>query len=138
MGLKPGPKRIKNNIKTHIETLKIQKLIRGGPPTSLTPGGFVPPLMLFPLFCHQHSMASGFVQKWENRIPGLFSFFKVSNFSQFCINKGKMLFFSAGNIKVEIEKKALLFSLIPIPVIITGTTTQIEKNRSRTSLSTYI
>ena len=51
---------------------------------------------------HRQQAKTGFVQKWENRstglsrtIPGLFSFFKDSISSQFCITQGfKVHFFS--------------------------------------------
>ena len=58
-------------------------------------------------------------------IPGLFSFFKDSISSQFCIKQQeKNALFSAGNVEVENRKKAHSFSLILM--IKTGTTTQIE------------
>ena len=46
-------------LKTHIEALKIQKFSRGRPPpTPLTRGGIIPPLVLSPRSCLRHSMAS--------------------------------------------------------------------------------
>ena len=56
-------------------------------------------------------------------IPGLFSFFKASISSQFCIKqRGKLHFFSWK----LLNEKAHSFSLILVPVIKTGTTAQIE------------
>ena len=68
---------------------------------------------------------TGFVQKWENRIPGLF--FSRTQFLPNLYETAKKWTFSAGNVEVEIEVH--LFSLIMIPVIKTGTTAQIEYNR---------
>ena len=62
-------------------------------------------------------------------LPGLFqefSFFKDSISTQFCIKHEKMLFFSAGKVTLEIEKRVHLFSLILILVIKTRTTAKIE------------
>ena len=77
----------------------------------------------------KYSVKTGFVQKWENRIPGLvqdfFLFFKDSISSQFCITQRENAFFS----QKRRNQKAHSISLILTPVIKTGTTAQIEQNR---------
>ena len=64
-------------------------------------------------------------EDFSRTIPGLFSFFKDSISSQFCITAKKCIFNSrkrrSGN-----RKKAHLFSLILISVIKNGITAQIE------------
>ena len=54
--------------------------------------------------------------------PGLFSFFKNSISSQFCIKQHEKCTFSS---RKRLSEKAHLFSLILIPVIKSGTTAQI-------------
>ena len=76
-------------------------------------------IVVFP----DHTHLLFLVQKWENRIPGLFSYFKDSISSQFCIKlREKYTFFSWKRRK----EKAHSISLILTLVIITGTTTHIE------------
>ena len=74
----------------------------------------------------KHSVKTGFVWEWENRIPGLFQdfyIFKDSISSQFCITQRlNVHFFSQKRRNV----KAHSISLILTPVIKAGTTAQIE------------
>ena len=74
----------------------------------------------------KRNVKTGFVGKWENRIPGLFqdfSFFKDSISSQLCITQREECTFFSQKRRNE---KAHLISLILIPVIKTGTTAPIE------------
>ena len=53
---------------------------------------------------------AGFVQKWENRIPGLFSFFMDSISSQFCIKqREKNPPFLAVNIEMKRRTRFIRF-----------------------------
>ena len=73
-------------------------------------------------------VCTGFVQS-SRTIPGLFSFFKDSISSQFCIKQRKNALFSAENIEV---KRLVFFDLDSGDK--NGTIAQIEQNRSHTLL----
>ena len=51
-------------------------------------------------------LPTGFVRKWENRIPGLFFIFQGLNFFPILYYA---VFFPAGIIEVEIEKRRTRF-----------------------------
>ena len=74
----------------------------------------------------KHSVKTGFVWEWENRIPGLFHdffIFQGLNFFPILYNTTfQVHFFSQKRQNVKTHS----ISLILTPVIKTGTTTQIE------------
>ena len=94
--------------------------------------GFVPDISKFRFYFRSESYDlhgtsslirfTGFVKKWENRIPGLFSFFKDSISSQFCIKQLEKCTFSSRKRGSE-KAHSFLFLIL---VIKTGTTTHIK------------